>query len=435
MSTTTTLPRPGARMRHGGKLSVLSGPDQGKRFTFEGRVRIGARDFAEIVLRDSGVSGLHCEIVAGDELRVRDLGSKNGTYLGGVRVIEAALTPGAVLTLGSTRLQVAPTHDVVEVGPVAGKETLHGLVARSTAMQALIARIEAVAPTQATVLVMGETGSGKELVAEAIHLASPRAQAPLVTVDCGAISATLIEAELFGYERGAFTGAERRFAGVFERADGGTLFLDEIGELPPPLQSRLLRALESRKVRRLGGQRDLSVDVRVVAATNRDLPLEVNAGRFREDLYHRLAVVTLTMPPLRERVEDLPLLVVQLLDKIGVDATPFLTAEGLQALIEHSWPGNVRELRNTLERAASLGQPALPEAAIVSQGAEVKIDLGLSYSLGKKRLLETYERVYLAHMLEQCRGNVTEVARRSGLERMSVYRIMRRLGLREMPGG
>jgi transcriptional regulator with GAF, ATPase, and Fis domain len=372
---------------------------------------------------------VHCELVPGEELRVRDLSSKNGTFIGSVRVIEAVLQPGEVLTLGSSRIQVVPLEGLVD--PLAGGgRVLHGLVGRSPAMQALLTRIEAVASTDSTVLVHGETGTGKERVAEALHLSSRRAHGPLVTVDCGAMPGSLIDAELFGYERGAFTGADHAFAGAFERAAGGTVFLDEIGELPLALQPKLLRVLESREVRRLGDIKMIPVDVRVIAATNRDLPLEVSAGRFREDLFYRLAVIRLTVPPLRERVHDLPLLIVQLCERIGVDPAPFLTTDGLQALAAHSWPGNVRELRNTLERAAGLAEAPSLDPGPPPAGATITLDLDAPFNVGKKQLNKLYEERYLASMLDKCGGNIAEVARRSGLERMSVYRIMRRLGMR-----
>jgi two-component system, NtrC family, response regulator len=427
--STTTLPRRGGPMRRSGKLTVLSGPDQGLEHEFAERVRIGSRPYADVVLTDPAVSGVHCELICGDELRVRDLGSKNGTFIGSVRVIEAALAPGEVLTLGASRVQVVPLDGAVELPPV-GDYTLHGLVGRSAPMQALLSRIETVAPTESTVLISGETGSGKERVAEALHLSSPRAQGPLVTVDCGAMPATLIDAELFGYERGAFTGADHAFAGAFERAGGGTVFLDEIGELPLALQPKLLRVIESRQLRRLGGNKMIPIDARIIAATNRDLPLEVSAGRFREDLYYRLAVIKLVVPPLRERMPDLPLLIVHLAERIGVDAAPYLTVEGLQAFAEHAWPGNVRELRNALERASSLAGPPEPDPPL-PVSSTVELELGVPLNVGKKRLLQLYERRYLTHLIAECDGNIAEVARRSGLERMSVYRILRRLGLRD----
>jgi transcriptional regulator with GAF, ATPase, and Fis domain len=426
--STTTLPRRGGGVRRG-KLTVLSGPDQGIEREFEGRVRIGSRPYADVVLTDPAVSGVHCELIGGDELRVRDLGSKNGTLIGSVRIIEAVLVPGEVLTLGSSRVQVTPLDEPVDL-PLVGDATLHGLIGRAPAMRALLARIEAVAPTESTVLLQGETGSGKERVAEALHLGSPRAQGPLVTVDCGAMPSTLIDAELFGYERGAFTGADHAFAGAFERAAGGTVFLDEIGELPLGLQPKLLRVIESRQVRRLGGNKMIPVDARMIAATNRDLPLEVASGRFREDLFYRVAVIRLTVPPLRERIQDLPLLIVHICERLGIDPAPFLSVDGLQALAEHSWPGNVRELRNTLERAASLSEPPEPDAAPPTS-ATVELDLTVPLNLGKKRLMKLYEKRYLTKMIGDCEGNIAEVARRSGLERMSVYRILRRLGLKD----
>jgi DNA-binding NtrC family response regulator len=429
---TATLRRPLQRLRHRGRIVVVAGPDSGRQLEFEGRVRIGSRGLADLVLADSKVSGLHCEVIAGaEDLRVRDLSSKNGTFVGRVRVVEAVLAPWDVIELGDSRVQVAPLDDVVEA-PTSAEHNYHGVVGRSPAMQAVIARLQQIAPTDSTVLLLGETGTGKELVAEALHAGSRRAPGPLVTVDCGAIPATLIDSELFGHERGAFTGAQASFAGAFERARGGTIFLDEIGELPLSLQPKLLRVLESREVRRLGSSRTLPVDVRVVAATNRDLPMEVNAGRFREDLYYRLAVVTLTLPPLRERIEDLPLLIVSLLGSIGVDPSPFLGVEALGAFAEHPWPGNVRELRNTLERAANLSEPPRMDAQAPPPPApSAPEDLSVPLGVGRQRLLAAYERRYIAAMLAACNGNITEVARRSGIGRMSVYRLLHKLGLRE----
>ncbi|HXU73620.1 MAG TPA: sigma 54-interacting transcriptional regulator [Polyangia bacterium] len=422
---TVSMVRPASRARGRAILEVLSGRSAGARFPFEGRARVGTRRFADLVVDDDRVSGVHCEFTVAGDLRVRDLDSKNGTYVSGVRVVEAVLAAGEAVTIGRSKLRVVPVEGLVAV-PDGTRADFHGLIGQSAAMRTLIARLDAVAPADTTVLIYGETGTGKERVAEALHLASPRARAPLVTVDCGSMPANLIEAELFGYERGAFTGAERSFAGAFERAAGGTLFLDEIGELPLPLQPKLLRALESKKVRRLGGKAWLPVDVRVVAATTRDLPLEMVAKRFREDLYYRLAVVTLEVPPLRERVEDLPLLVDHLLRSIGHDPAPMLTFEALEELAGHRWPGNVRELRNTLERAASLAAPLSIDRAAPSAG---DLDLEVSLKIGKQRLVADYERRYLEAMLRTCDGNISEVARRSGAERMTIYRIMRRHGL------
>ena len=433
--TTVTIRRPSGHVRHRGRLTIVAGPDAGKHFDFENRVRIGSRSLADVILADSRVSGLHCEIIAGESLRVRDLGSKNGTFVGRLQIIEAVLTAGETLTLGDTRVQVTPLEDVVEAARPA-RQDFYGLIGPSPPMQLLIGRLEVVAGTDTTVLIQGETGTGKERVAEAIHLGSKRSNGPLVTVDCGAMPATLIDSELFGYERGAYTGADKSFTGAFERAKGGTIFLDEIGELPLELQPKLLRVLESRQVRRLGGQRVTHIDARIVAATNRDLALEVNAGRFREDLYFRLAVVTITAPPLRERIEDLPLLVEHLLQKIGVDPTPFLAPDQLRKLAAHPWPGNVRELRNLLERAASLAEPLSfdpPKAGAsglsATAAAQPNIDVTVPFTVGRQKLISEYEQKYMTTLLAECNGSISEVARRSGLERTSIYRILHRLGL------
>jgi transcriptional regulator with GAF, ATPase, and Fis domain len=421
-------------------LQVLSGPDAGRRFDIEDRARVGARPLADIVLADARVSGLHCELTVGsDAIRVRDLGSKNGTFVGTVRILDALLAPGDVVTVGETRLQLTPAG--TRAVPLHDADDFHGLVGQSAAIRALTARLAALAGADTTVLVQGETGTGKERVAEALHLAGRRAPKPLVVVDCGAMPATMIESELFGHERGAFTGAVASVPGAFERAHGGTLFLDEIGELPLELQPKLLRALESRVVRRLGGAKTIPVDVRVVSATNRDLMLEVAAGRFREDLYYRLAVVTLTVPPLRERPEDIPLLASRFLGDLGVDPARLITRESLDALVRHAWPGNVRELRNTLERAVALSEPlavgpaassASSSSSSASSGAPAAptVDLSQPLRVGRQRVVDAWEREYVTRLLDECGGNVSEASRRAGLERMSMYRLLHRLGLR-----
>jgi transcriptional regulator with GAF, ATPase, and Fis domain len=423
-------------------LQVIAGVDTGKRCDFDERARIGTRRMAELVLTDPRVSGLHCEVLAGEQLRVRDLGSKNGTLLGGYRVIEAVVPPGESILIGDSRVRVTPIGEV-DV-PLAATDDYFGIIGQSAPIRAMAAQLEKLAGSDATVLVMGETGSGKERVAEALHLSGRRADGPLVIVDCSALPPTLIESELFGHERGAFTGATTQFKGAFERADGGTLFLDEIGELPLALQPKLLRVLESRTVRRLGGSRPVKVDVRMVAATNRDLAMEVQRGHFREDLYYRLAVVSITVPPLRERLDDIPLLAVHLLREMGLDPASCLTVDSLAALQTYDWPGNVRELRNSLERSATLMEPLQPRA--VPGGAAgnrspaelvgpVPFDLDEPIRLGKQRAIDAFERAYVSAMLEACEGNISECARRSGMNRMSIHRILQRLGLRDGRGG
>jgi transcriptional regulator with GAF, ATPase, and Fis domain len=420
--------------RRRARVQVVSGRDARLERTFEGRLRIGSRALADLSLADPKVSSLHCELECGEVVRLRDLGSKNGTFVAGVRVFDALVPPGATITVGDTQLRVAALDERVAVELHPGDRFV-GLVGRSAPMRALAAQVARLAAGDATVLVTGETGTGKELVAEALHTGGPRAERPLVVVDCGALPGGLVESELFGHERGAFTGAVAAQAGAFERAGGGTVFLDEIGELPLDLQPKLLRAIEAREVRRLGGGKPLTFDARIVAATHRDLAREVQRGRFREDLYWRLAVVTLEVPPLRDRLDDLPQLAVHLLGEMGVDPAACLTVEALGALAAHDWPGNVRELRNTLERAAALAEPVRPSAGPRAAGgsspaAQAAVDLEVPLRIGKQRAIESFERRYLTALLEECGGNVSEAARRAGMDRMSIHRMIERLGLR-----
>jgi transcriptional regulator with GAF, ATPase, and Fis domain len=427
---TITARRPTSFTRRRVSLQVIAGRDTGKRYDFDGRARIGTRDMAELVLSDPRVSGLHCEVVAGEHIVVRDLGSKNGTYLGGYRIVEAVVPGGDSIALGDSRVRVMPIEELAEV-PLAETDDFFGIIGDSAAIRAMTAKLARLAGSDATVLIQGETGAGKERVADALHLSSRRAQAPLVIVDCGSLPPTLIESELFGHERGAFTGASAQFKGAFERAHGGTLFLDEIGELPLELQPKLLRAIESRTVRRIGGTRPLAVDVRLIVATNRDLAMEVQHGRFREDLFYRVAVVSLTVPPLRERLDDIPLLAVHLLREMGRDPASCLTVESLAVLQNYDWPGNVRELRNTLERATTLLEPLVPRERPESPaGATTSVDLSEPLREGKQRVIEAFERSYITTMLDACGGNVSECARRAGMDRMSIHRILQRLGLR-----
>jgi transcriptional regulator with GAF, ATPase, and Fis domain len=301
------------------------------------------------VIDDPTVSRVHAELQFRDDgIWVRDLASRNGTYVQGVRVEGAQLTEGAKLRLGAAVVTVAlGTQPATEAFP---RDRFERLLGRSHAMKKLFARLDRAARTDATVLVLGETGTGKELVAESIHRASARRDRPFVVVDCGALHASLLESELFGHVRGAFTGASSDRLGAFEAAQGGTLFLDEIGEVPLELQPKLLRALEARTVRRLGETRVRTVDVRIVAATHRDLARSVAEGSFREDLYFRLAVLTVRVPPLRERLDDLPLLMESF--EAGPD---LLSREHLAELRTRRFPGNVRELRNYVERATAFG--------------------------------------------------------------------------------
>jgi hypothetical protein len=334
------------------RLEVVGGPNGGTGRTFsQPVVRIGTHRSCDLVLTDRRVSRFHCEVALDDRgYRVRDLGSTNGTTIDRLRVQDGYLRRGSRIRIGESDLYLVPLAESVVI-ELSEADRLGGLVGDSVAMRRLYATIQQIAPSIATALITGETGTGKELVAEAIHDSSPRHTGPLVVVDCGAAPANLLEDELFGHGPGAAT------AGAFERAHGGTLFLDDIGELPLELQPKLLRALESRPVRRIGGSQDIPCDVRLVAATNRDLVVEVNRRSFHADLYYRLAVALIQVPPLRDRRDDIPRLVEHFLYLLPDSAQRTLPALVLERFLRHPWPGNVRELRNAVERAVGLSRP------------------------------------------------------------------------------
>jgi len=320
------------------------------------RATLGSHPSNDLVLGSDTVSRFHCEVLSdATGVRVKDLGSKNGTFVDGVRVESAWLRNDSRLQLGDVSVRFRARGELAL--PVSAASSFGGLVGRSLAMRRLFALLERCAQSDVTVLIHGETGTGKEGAAEAVHAASRRAKGPFIVVDCGAIPPTLLESELFGHEKGSFTGAHGQRIGAFEEADGGTVFLDEIGEIPLDLQPKLLRVLERKTIRRVGSNRQIPVDVRIIAATHRSLQKEVNEGSFRADLYYRLAVVKVELPPLRERLEDLPQLVETLLDQLGVhgEGRARLTAPAFLARLgAHPLAGNVRELRNLLERALVL---------------------------------------------------------------------------------
>lgn len=339
------------------------------------------------------------------------------------------------------------------------------MVASEETASSLFSLLARVAASDATSLVEGETGTGKEATAESIHMASGRKNGPFIVVDCGAIPSQLLESELFGYERGAFTGAVAARQGAFEAANGGTIFLDEIGELSMDLQPKILRVLERRHIKRIGSNHYVPVDVRVLAATNRSLRAEVAAGRFRSDLYYRLAVVRVNLPPLRERMADLPILVEHILTNLGVSDTPragqIRSPEFLAMLAKYRWPGNVRQLRNYLERAVALGdlntppgtdsilppsgnQPSSgpppnvsvpPPPALPSMEPPVKIDVNQPFKVARDEWLRVFERRYLKELLAKHDNNISAAARGSGLDRIYLYRLLWKHGLKEQERG
>jgi DNA-binding NtrC family response regulator len=406
-------------------LEVREGPARGARCTSTGdRCSIGSHPSNDLVIEDATVSRFHCEIrIEPRGALVRDLGSTNGTLLDGTQVLEGFPRDGSHLRLGNTVVGFGLDAEDNQL-PLTEATAFGSLVGTSVAMRRAFALLERVAASDATVLLEGETGTGKEGAAAAIHASSARAAGPFVVLDCGAIPPNLLESELFGHERGAFTGANARRVGLFEEADGGTILLDEVGELPLDLQPKLLRAIEQRQLRRVGSSGYLPVDVRVVAATHRDLRGEVNVGRFRADLYFRLAVVKVALPPLRSRPEDLPLLVERILETFGADPTmrKALTApDFLASLARTTWPGNVRELRNYLERCLVFQAPVpLHDGRPPGAPAEPK------YDEARRLALAEFERRYVEELLARHGGKVAEAAEAAGIDRASLYRIMRR---------
>lgn len=433
-ATSTTTEALGPRAAHSTlprfRLRVESGPDAGSSFESAGeQSTVGTHESASLVLSDSAVSRFHCEIVAGEGcFKLRDLGSRNGTFVDGVSVVEAHLHANAKLAMGRTRLSFELVDEPVRV-PLYARERFERLVGSTIRMRRVFALLERAAESQATVLLRGETGTGKELAAESIHDASARRDGPFIVVDCGAIPNELLESELFGNERGAFTGAVPR-DGLLLAASGGTLFLDEIGELGLELQPKLLRALDKREVKRLGSKSYAPIDVRVIAASNRDLRAEVNARRFRSDLYYRLAVIEIDLPPLRERPEDLPMLVQSILASLGAPDTPSARAlrspEFIEEMARHAWPGNVRELRNYLERCLALRETLPLEAPA---GPE-SVDLTRPLQEAREAWNLAFERRYLSEVLHRHDDNVTRAARAARVDRAYFHRLLRRHGLR-----
>ncbi len=407
---------------------------------------IGSAAGNDLQLADETVSGFHCEIrVAADRVHIVDLGSLNGTVVDGVHIKEAFLRNGSLIRLGAAKLrfELADGGNRLLVSDRTSFGEMHGM---SVPARVSFALMEKAAASDATVLLEGETGTGKGQAAEAIHYASARASKPFVVVDCGAIPANLLESELFGHEKGSFTGAQTRRAGAFEETAGGTIFLDEIGELPLDLQPKLLRALENRHVRALGTSVYRPVDVRIIAATNRDLRGEVNQGRFRADLFFRLSVVRIVMPPLRQRPEDMELIARKLLRNLGATEASlarFCAPAFVAGLSRSAWPGNVRELRNYLERCLVFeepmplgeddgGGPAVavpPSLAASAAGAAGAVDPDVEYAEARSRALEAFERAYVRELLNAHGGRVSAAARAAGIGRVYLYRLMRRHGV------
>jgi DNA-binding NtrC family response regulator len=415
---------------------VMAGADAGK------DVLIGLRPFVvgagagcDLVLKDPKVSRQHAELslVTGGIL-VRDLDSTNGVISQGTRISQATVPIGASVQLGDTTLRFVEAQRL-SIAP-SPRQRFGGLLGESVAMREIFAILELAGPTDATVLLEGESGTGKEVAARAIHDHSGRAAKPFVIVDCGAAKEQLIESDFFGHVKGAFTGAVGDRKGAFVQASGGTVFLDEIGELPLPSQAKLLRVLENHTLQPLGSDQAVTVDARVIAATNRDLAAMVADNTFRFDLFHRLAVVHIQLPALRERFDDLPCLIRSFYEGRGIDPGP-ITGENLARLQEHGWPGNVRELRNVLERAWVLSGQSTPsfselrlwlqpDAALLPEAA---IDVHLPFKEAKEKWVGIFEQRYIAAVYERFEHNISRAAKHADINRRHFRTILHKHGL------
>ncbi|MBK8995992.1 MAG: sigma 54-interacting transcriptional regulator [Myxococcales bacterium] len=426
-------------------LVVVTGKARGQRLAVGELVRIGKATDNDLVLPDDTVSRHHCELRRSPTgISVADLGSTNHTRVGRTIVREATIEPGATLTVGDVDVILRSEPNRAHILPSESSEFGEAL-GPSLAMRSLFGVLEHIAPTDAPVLLEGETGTGKDVLARSIHQKSRRFSEPFVVVDCGAVSYNLIESELFGHERGAFTGAVATRQGAFEAAGKGTVFLDEVGELPLDVQPKLLRVLESGEFRRVGGNKTMKANARIVAATKRNLKDEVERGKFREDLYFRLAVVPIHVPALRQRREDIPMLVghfLELAKKRDPNAAEVrLTKDTVAALSAHDWPGNVRELRNVLDRAIYIATASgekdlrlvdLPVSAPHRQGGPQAFAFaaGESYRDVKARYETEFEKSFVAWLLERHAGNISAAAREAKMDRKHLYDLARKHGLR-----
>jgi len=428
-TTTTTVPR----------LTIISGPASGRAFAMASQLATAGRHATnDLVIDDPRVSGVHLQLRrVGDRVHVRDAGSTNGTWLGRHRISEIELAAGAEIQLGGSTIRIEVDDDAT-ASPLSPSDSFGDLVGQSPVMRELFATLERVAPKEIGLLLQGETGTGKEEVARAIHAKSARAAAPFIVIDATALPETLAESLLFGHEKGAFTGAQERRPGFFEVAHGGTVFLDEIGELSGPLQSKFLRVLERHEVTRVGGQQPIKVDVRVIAATHRDLRHEIDAGRFREDLYFRLAPVRVMLPPLRDRADDIPIICQKLLSQIAGDRMLLIENSALAHLLAQPWPGNVRELRNVLTRAAALAtDDVIKRADVAGEGFGFRgtreersaLDLSGTFGVAKDRAIERFESAYLAALMKRCGGNLSLASREADLARHHLRDLLRKRGL------
>jgi DNA-binding NtrC family response regulator len=430
------------------QLVVVDGQNRGKKLTLNKNItRVGKRENNDLIVSDKTVSREHLEIeYTADSFLLRDLGSTNGTFLNGSRVKEVYLSPGDLIKVGNTTMEFVAFDEKIKIEP-SDREEFGLMVGKSRKMRQIFSILEKISPTHATVIIEGETGTGKDLVARAIHENSHRKDKPFVVFDCSAVAPNLIESELFGHERGAFTGAVKSRRGAFEEATAGTIFLDEIGELTAELQPKLLRALEQREIKRVGGNVPVKIDVRVICATNKNLRREIEENRFREDLYYRLSVVKVSLPPLRDRPEDIPPIVERFLSQgkfnqqeDGTLKVRRVEDDALKLLSRYQWPGNVRELSNVIERAVSFvdGDTITKSHldfvfAEMAHGEErterMKVDSDIPFKDAKQQVVEGFEKEYLAELLERNRHNLSKAAREAKIDRKHLRNLCKKYGI------
>lgn len=410
-------------------VTVIDATGTHKKNLKKGKGSVGAAAQNDIVLSDDYASSRHLQIEAmEDGFKVIDLNSTNGTIVKGQKIRESVIQSGEEILIGKTHLILAWQEGVEKITP--HQEThFCGLVGQSPSMRKLFAQIERVAATPMTVLIQAETGCGKELVARSLHDLSGRRDKPYVVINCGAIASNLIESELFGHEKGAFTGAQSRRVGAFEEANEGTLFLDEVAELPLELQPKLLRALENRTIKRVGHNQEVPVDVRVIAATHRNLAREVKEGRFREDLYYRLFVIPLSIPPLRERREDISLLANYFLKQLDFQGEKQFLPEALAELVKYDWPGNVRELKNIVSRALvfSGDEKMIGPGSLSMVNLSDSVPVVMTSPTGKP--LEDFEKQKILEVLQLASGNKTKAAQMLGIAKSTLFKKLHDYGL------
>lgn len=396
---------------------------------------IGSSPDCDIVVKDPRMSRRHCELrITERGVILRDLNSKNGTYVNKVPILEAILPLEAATELGSSTLRLMASGHTTLI-PLSSSARFGSAVGASLSMRAVFAKLEKAAVTSETILLLGESGTGKEVLAKAVHEHSPRKGGPFMVFDCSAVAPSLVEDELFGHERGAFTGANTARPGVLEQAHEGTLFIDELGELPLDLQPKLLRALETRQYRRLGATQPRSFNTRIVAATHRDLHSRVVQGQFRQDLFYRLAVVEIHIPPLRERRDDIPLLVDRFLSlHTPAHSIQDLPPNAIELFKSHDWPGNVRELRNMVARFVLFGEEALAPVSnrrpSVPPSSSPPSFGGMTLSEAREKVLEDFERRFIGKRLAESGGNVTKAAEAMGVSRQYLHKLMDKYGMK-----